>query len=71
MKNPEKPRDLRALSQLYGELLERMSAEPDSEAWMILGDPVSTLYRLREFFELFLSDGLNSEFAYSFGLKDA
>ena len=43
MKNPEKPRDLRALSQLYGELLERMSAEPDSEAWMILSDPDDNL----------------------------
>lgn len=34
-------------------------------------DPASTLNRLRKFFELFLSDGLNSEFAYTFGLKDA
>ena len=34
-------------------------------------DPASTLNRLRKFFELFLSNGLNSEFAYQFGLKDA
>lgn len=34
------------------------------------GDPASTLNRLKEFFKLFLSDGLNSEFAYAFGLKD-
>lgn len=36
-----------------------------------LGDPASTLNRLKEFFELFLQNGLNSEFAYQFGLKNA
>jgi len=35
------------------------------------GDPSDILHRLGEFFKLFLSDGLNSEFAYQFGLKDA
>lgn len=34
-------------------------------------DPLSILNRLREFFKLFLQNGLNSEFAYTFGLKDA
>ena len=34
-------------------------------------EPLSTLNRLQRFFNLFLSDGLNSEFAYLFGLKDA
>lgn len=34
-------------------------------------DPDDILYRLDEFFGLFLSEGLNSEFAYQFGLKDA
>lgn len=33
-------------------------------------EPLSTLNRLEEFFELFLRDGLNSEFAYLFGLRD-
>ncbi len=33
-------------------------------------DPASTLNRLRKFFELFLSDGLSFEFAYTFGLKN-
>ncbi len=35
-----------------------------------LGDQLSTLNRLREFCELFLSDGLNSEFAYQLGLQN-
>lgn len=33
-------------------------------------DPLSILNRLNKFFELFLDDGLNSEFAYLFGLKN-
>jgi len=46
--------------------LINQSAPKNSNA----GDPASTLNRLREFLELFLSDGLNSEFAYQFGLKN-
>ncbi len=34
-------------------------------------EPSDILHRLDKFFKLFLSDGLNSEFAYAFGLKDA
>lgn len=33
-------------------------------------EPDDILHRLEEFFKLFLQDGLNSEFAYLFGLKD-
>lgn len=42
-----------------------------SEARSEICEPACTLNRLREFCELFLSDGLNSEFAYTFSLKDA
>src|SRR3989344_7574056 len=34
------------------------------------GEPYEILHRLDEFFKLFLSDGLNSEYFYLFGLKD-
>ena len=34
-------------------------------------EPDDILHRLEEFIELFLSNGLNSEFAYTFGLKNA
>lgn len=36
-----------------------------------VGDPLSTLNRLEGFFKLFLQKGLSSEFAYTFGLRDA
>lgn len=36
-----------------------------------VSEPNDILHRLREFSKLFLSDGLNSEYAYLFGLKDA
>ena len=35
-----------------------------------LGKPDDILHRLNKFFNLFLSDSLNSEFAYQFGLKN-
>lgn len=33
-------------------------------------DSDNILHRLLEFFNLFLTDGINSEFAYQFGLRN-
>ncbi len=64
MKNLNDSSILSTISPLYQEVLGA-----DKEV-CTLGDPVSTLNRLQKFFELFLSDGLNSEFSYTFGLKN-
>ena len=49
----------------------RLLYQPNSQSVLQpFGDPDDILHRLEEFFKLFLSDGLNSEFSYQFGLKN-